>query len=621
MCGICGFMNRLGKNENEYIIGKMLSKIAHRGPDGEGTFAKDELAMGNTRLSLVGLDNGKQPIWNENQTLCLVCNGEIFNYKELRKKMRGKGHCFQTDVDVEVILHLYEEYGMDFLNQLNGQFAFVIYDSEKEYLFCVRDHVGIAPFFYTTNGNTFLFASEIKAILEYPGVERKINLEGMDQFFTFPGMISPCTIFEGIKSLEAGTYLVYRLTGELEKHTYWDLKYPKIGDLCYDQDEEYYVETLNELLEQAVSLRLQADVPVGVYVSGGLDSSLIACKIQKLRKSRDMKSFSVEFDQQDISEQKFQSLVVNLIQSEHHRKTVHSDDIERYLERAVYYSESPLKETYNTASYILSRMVKENNVKAVLTGEGADELFAGYVGYKFDQYRMMNQSRQEVSAEEARYRQKLWDDKDFFYEKTYSEYEDTKRKLYAPRITEQFAQFNCMNHSIVNHEAIRDIDIVHKRSYIDLKVRLADHLLSDHGDRMVYANGVEARYPYLDQNLLNFVTQIPPYLKLYGFNEKYILKRIAQNCVPDEIVQRPKFSFVAPGSASLLREHKDYITDILSYDRIKRHGYFNPDFIELLKKEYLKEDYKQNPTYDNDLLISVLTFELLLNCFSIPDFN
>lgn len=621
MCGICGFMNRLGKNENEIIIEKMLSKITHRGPDGKGAFVKDELAMGNTRLSLVGLDNGKQPIWNEDHTLCLVCNGEIYNYKELKKKMQEKGHYFHTDTDVEVIIHLYEEYGMDFLNQPNGQFAFALYDSKKECLFCARDHVGIAPFFYTVKENIFLFASEIKSLLEYPEVERRIDMEGMDQFFTFPGMISPYTIFEGIKSLEAGAYLVYQSSGKLVKRVYWDLCYPKIGDLNYAYDEEYYVETLAGLLEEAVSIRLQADASVGVYVSGGLDSSLIACTIDKLRKSREIKSFSVEFDQKDISEEEFQSMVVQQIQSEHHRQVVHSDEIARYLETAVYYSESPLKETYNVASYMLSKMVKQNQVKAVLTGEGADELFAGYVGYKFDQYRMMNPNEHNASEEEARYRHKLWGDRDFFYEKPYFKYENTKRKLYAPSVSRQFDRFNCMNHSIVNCEALRDIDIVHKRSYVDFKVRLADHLLSDHGDRMVYANGVEARYPYLDQKVLNFVTQIPPHLKLFGFDGKYILKQIANNCVPSEIVQRPKFSFVAPGSASLLREHKDYVTDILSYDRIKRHGYFNADYIEVLKKEYLMDNYKQNPTFDNDLLMSVLTFELLLNCFSIPDFN
>ena len=228
MCGICGFMNRLGKNENEIIIEKMLSKITHRGPDGKGAFVKDELAMGNTRLSLVGLDNGKQPIWNEDHTLCLVCNGEIYNYKELKKKMQEKGHYFHTDTDVEVIIHLYEEYGMDFLNQPNGQFAFALYDSKKECLFCARDHVGIAPFFYTVKENIFLFASEIKSLLEYPEVERRIDMEGMDQFFTFPGMISPYTIFEGIKSLEAGAYLVYQSSGKLVKRVYWDLCYPKM---------------------------------------------------------------------------------------------------------------------------------------------------------------------------------------------------------------------------------------------------------------------------------------------------------------------------------------------------------------------------------------------------------
>ena len=232
---------------------------------------------------------------------------------------------------------------MDFLNQPNGQFAFALYDSKKN-VYSVHGTMWESHhFFYTVKENIFLFASEIKSLLEYPEVERRIDMEGMDQFFTFPGMISPYTIFEGIKSLEAGAYLVYQSSGKLVKRVYWDLCYPKIGDLNYDYDEEYYVETLAGLLEEAVSIRLQADASVGVYVSGGLDSSLIACTIDKLRKSREIKSFSVEFDQKDISEEEFQSMVVQQIQSEHHRQVVHSDEIARYLETAVYYSESPLK--------------------------------------------------------------------------------------------------------------------------------------------------------------------------------------------------------------------------------------------------------------------------------------
>jgi asparagine synthase (glutamine-hydrolysing) len=295
MCGICGFINynrRLHEGDKA-IVEKMARKIIHRGPDEQNSLVFDNVALGFTRLSIIGLGNGMQPIYNEDKTLVLVCNGEIFNYIELTKLLKQRGHVFSTQSDVEVILHLYEDHGRDFLNQLNGQFAFALYDLRKKEIFCVRDQMGVIPFFYTVTDNTFIFGSEIKAILAHPAVKPEVDPVGLDQVMTFAGLISPRTMFRDIHSLENGHYITVDADGAITKKEYWDLVYPEAGAAVNEQSEKYYIDKLEEHFENSIKLRLRADVPSGFYLSGGLDSSMIAMKVGQLNKETRKDAFSI----------------------------------------------------------------------------------------------------------------------------------------------------------------------------------------------------------------------------------------------------------------------------------------------------------------------------------------
>ena len=617
MCGICGFIpfNRRLAEEDNRIIDNMNKKLFHRGPDACNTMQFDNVALGFTRLSIIGLDNGMQPITNEDGTVILICNGEIFNYIELKQDLIKRGHVFTTATDVEVLLHLYEEEGMKFLNSLNGQFAFALYDKKKKTLFCCRDQLGILPFFYTTVKDTFIFASEIKAILQHPLAEREPDLVGLDQVFTFAGLISPRTMFKNIHSLENGHYLTVTNEGIKSNTEYWDLEYPE-GEMPFqERPEKYYIDKLEELFETSIRLRLRADVPSGLYLSGGLDSSMIAMKVNQLFPGAGKQAFSIDFAESELSESFYQQLVARESRSRLNQKKFFFSDIADRLRQSVYHSECPIKETYNTASYSLSDSVRSNGLKVILSGEGADEFFAGYVGYRFDKMRAMNLVRNLVSAAEENLRTELWGDKTFFYERNFLEFDQVKKGLYAEALSDSFHEINCLNYPVINKNRLANRDVLNKRAYIDYKIRLVDHLVSDHGDRMAMANSVEVRYPFLDKDLVAFSTHVPSELKLNGFTEKYILKKMAGRFMPDAVVNREKFHFIAPGSPFLMRNNIEYIQDILSYSTIKRQGYFNADQLEDLKKLYSEDGFTVNAPFEPDLLIVIITFGILLDTY------
>ena len=622
MCGIVGALH-FGKGEiDKDLLLNMANTISHRGPDDSGYYYDENVGFGFKRLSIIDLDSGNQPICNEDESLVLICNGEIFNYKEIKEKLVESGHKFRTKSDVEVILHLYEEQGMNFLNELNGQFAFALYDKKKKTVFIARDHVGIAPLFYYQKDSKLYFSSEIKALLEVPDYSPSVNLKGLDQIFTFPGLASPTTMFSEIYSLKPGNYVEVSGSDFCIKE-YWDLNYPLETEESNIYTEEVYIKKLDKLIENAVRYRLNADVPVGFYLSGGLDSSLIGSYIRKISPTVKRNSFSIIFDDSLIDERKFQRLMSSRIGSIHHETSFNSNEIISRLKTAVYHSEAPLKESYNTCSLALSQLANNNDIKVVLSGEGADELFAGYVGYRFDEQR--NNYDEDLSdmdkIMELEYRNKLWGDKNLYYEMDYYEYEDFRRSMYSDGVNKSFDEFNNVNSDIIDKSKIRGRSKVHKRSYIDMKLRMSEHLLAGHGDRVGLANSVEMRYPFLDINILEFLKTIPSNLKLKNLSEKYILKKCAESYLPSEITQREKFSFVASGSPELLKMNIKWIDDILSYDTIKTQGYFNPIVVERLKKKYLSNGFNINQTFEYDHLMIVLTFGIFLEVFDLPNYK
>jgi asparagine synthase (glutamine-hydrolysing) len=623
MCGITGIFNQQKNFDIQAsLLERMANAIGHRGPDEATTYLDDGVGFGFRRLSIIDLANGHQPFVSDDRSVVLICNGEIYNYKELRADLQAKGYRFRTNCDVEVILHLYVEYGNDFINQLNGQFAFAIYDRNKKSLLLARDHFGICPLFYTKVLDVFIFGSEIKAILQHPLVKRQADITGLDQIFSLPGLVSPSTMFKGIRSLKPGYFLLADASGYTEKQ-FWDLDYP-LADYDYgNKPESYYVDGLDEHLTRSVKYRMNADVPVGFYLSGGLDSSLIGGIMRKLNPDYPFQSFSIGFPEvndQDHDERYFQQLMSGHLNSVHNEIKFNWSDVDKRLKDAIYYGESPLKETYNTCSLALSEAVKNNNIKVILSGEGSDELLGGYVGYRFDKQRRREQTRKDLNdLREEQIRMKLWSDPDFFYEINQYEFKETKKAIFSSKLNAAYADFDFIDRLEINKDYLKGRNNFHKRSYLDLKLRLSDHLIADHCDRVTYANSVEGRYPFLDIELLNFIRIIPPDLKLNGLVEKYILKQVAKRYVPEKIYDRQKFSFVAPASPQLLRNNVEWVNDMLSYEQIKKQGYFNPDVVERLKKMYKAEGFKLNLPFENDLLIVILTFNIFLDVFNMPD--
>jgi asparagine synthase (glutamine-hydrolysing) len=622
MCGLAGILDLGGgAGIDREVLADMTATLRHRGPDAVGSFVGDGVGLGFARLSVIDLATGDQPIFNEDGSLVLVCNGEIYNYGELRAQLREKGHTLRTESDVEVLLHLYEDHGVGFLETLNGQFAFALYDRRRRQLLLARDHCGIAPLFYTVVGGQLIFASEIKAILRHPRVERHLDPTGLDQLLSFPGLVSPTTMFRGILGLENGHYLLAR-EGRVRGVEYWDLEYPRLGEIGDGRPEGEYVDELRELLTSAVHYRLQADVPVGLYLSGGMDSSLVALLASRLAPDPERHTFSITFGDQEICEAPFQRLMARAAGSIHHEIRFDWEQIADRLRSVIYQCECPLKESFNTCSLALSEAAHAAGIKVVLAGEGADELFAGYPGYRFDELGLQRGSPDPLEAvAEEEIRERLWGDAAVFYEKDQVPVRELKRDLYSDALNQLLPTFDCLDRPLVNSERLLGRHPIHQRAYLDFKLRLSEHLLSEHGDRMVMASSVEGRYPFLDLRIIDFARRLPPGLKVKGYVEKYIVKQMARDLLPAPIVQREKFGFRAPGCPFLLQQRIPWVEDLLSTERIRRQGYFNPAAVEHLKALYSRPGFSLHPHLDTDLLMVVLTFNLFCDLFGLPDLN
>ncbi len=425
-------------------------------------------------------------------------------------------------------------------------------------------------------------------------------------------------MFKGIRSLESGHYLIVSAEG-VRNEEYWDLVYPRADEAVAEMSEAEAVASLGEIFARSVRYRLQSDVPVGFYLSGGLDSSLIAGVIAREAPGAANHSFSIGFTDERISETRYQRLMAERVGSHHEEIVFDWSQIESRMRRMVYHCECPVKESYNTCSLALSEAARRAGITVILTGEGADELFAGYVGYRFDQSGIRRDKGDDLAtALEDDLRERLWGDRDLFYEQDYYASRELRAALYAEGLGAAFPEFDCLNESPVNRERLAGRHPVHQRSYLDFKLRMTDHLISDHGDRMALANSVEARYPFLDLGVVDFARRLSPELKIRDLGEKYVLKRVAEGIVPRAIIEREKFGFHAPGSPYLLRQGIEWIDDLLSYDRIRRQGYFNPDVVETLKRQYTREGFRLNLPFDTDLLMIVLSFGVFLETFDLP---
>ncbi len=634
MCGIAGIFqpDRLAVNTglepniNLDTLRNMADSIVHRGPDDDGYYNEEGIGLAFRRLAIVDIAQGQQPIYSQDQRIIAICNGEIYNHQELRQHLIASGKQPPNHSDVAVIPHLYQMYGQDFVKHLQGQFAIALYDRDLHKLILVRDPVGIAPLYWTQIGEQFAFGSEIRTLLTLPGFKKSVNCQALDQLLTFPGIVSPTTFFSGVFSLKPGHMLVIENNPDPELQTtliqYWELDYPLAEPTekpFNQQDLTASIDQLDLHLQDAVQRRLQGDVPIAAYLSGGLDSSLIAALLTQVSPGAVKDSFSITFPSRSIDESQYQKMMAQHLGTKHHSFEVADQDIADHLQCIVNRAETPLRESYNACSLILSSMVAKEGIKAVVSGEGADELFAGYVGYRLNEHRdMMCGDLEEMLEQEMR--QKLWGDPHLFYEKAYQAHREQKVYLYSEAVRQQHMKFDCLERELIDRRFVEGRHPIHQRSYLDFKLRMADHLLADHGDRVGFANSVECRFPFLDHNLIEFVRKLPPQWLLHNGEEKYLLKQLAKRYLPDAITERQKFSFVAPSSAILLRHHQEFVGDMLAPERIQRQGYFDPETVEHLRQSYLQPEHELNQTFEDDLLMIVLTFGIWLDEFNMPNY-
>ncbi len=639
MCGIAGFYQiDTRQTDNRQTLERMIYAVQHRGPDGFGFYCGQEAGLAHARLSIIDLEGGWQPITNEDRTLWIIFNGEIFNYPELRKELINRGHVFTTRSDTEVILHLYEEKGTECLTELNGQFAIAIYDTIKKTLFLARDRLGIRPLFYTEHRGSVYFASEIKSIFSAnPAIPRQIAPQVLSEIFTFWSPTGEQTVFTGVKQLLPGHSLVIDCSGIHAPHCYWSIPFSldPIG-LCSEQD---YADQLRELLIDAVRLRLRADVPVGAYLSGGLDSSAITSLIKHYT-DNPLKTFSVTFADKVYDESNEQNVMREYLKTDHHQVRCSYADIAAVFPDVIRHTETPILRTAPTPLYLLSRLVRKNQYKVVLTGEGADEILGGYDIFKEAKIRAFIHSRPDSElrpqllkrlypylalppAKSVDYARRFFatdaDPADPFYAHR-PRWKTTAgtHVFFTDELKEQTTDPVTGLGYMLNDR--KDLDFFNRAQLLESRMLMANYLLSSQGDRMAMANSVEGRYPFLDHRVVEFAARIPSRYKMKALNEKNILKLAVQDIIPASIVQRKKQPYMAPDILSFFSEQEPgYLGHYLDDSLLQEAGMFKPAAVaKLLKKcrKKSRQGFRENMAFVG-ILSSQIVYDTMIKNFKV----
>ncbi len=638
MCGIAGILKLKPENTPVELISGMIASLAHRGPDESGVYMDESVCLGHSRLNIIGLFDGTQPICNEDGTIWIIYNGEVFNYPELRDELISLGHRFSTATDTEVFLHLFEEFGPGCLERVNGQFALAIWDNIKKELFLARDRIGIRPLYYCYTPGRFLFASEIKALFVDPVVGREIDLEGLAQVFTFWSVHTPATIFRQIIELPPGHYM--KLTGgKIEQTGYWSIPCGR-GLNCWTGTMEEAVEELEYLLTDAVRVRLRADVPVGAYLSGGLDSSIITSIVAGKFGNR-LRTFSMKFQENAFDESIYQKELVNALGTDHSSLLVANEDIRKNFPEAVRHAETPLLRTATVPMTLLSRLVRSYGFKVVLTGEGADEIFGGYNIFKEAKIRrfwgkepdserrplLLERLYPYVFTDPARLRFIL---RSFFAVRR----EDLEDPYFSHRIRWENGR---KNFAFFSHDVIaslrgydpldelkeqlpagfHDCDYLSKAQFLEMELFLRGYLLSSQGDRVAMANSLELRHPFLDFRVVEFASRLPSRWKLKGLNEKYILKRTFGDLIPESILTRKKQPYRAPIREVFFSDARDdYVAELLSEGYTRKAGLFNPSKVGALADKFRGTGNSSASEWQSMALVGVLSTHLLKEHFA-----
>lgn len=633
MCGIIGTLDWSGRHPpQEGLLRQMLATIRHRGPDEFGLYVDTKLGMGCARLSIIDLSTGQQPIYNEDRSLWIVFNGEIYNYLELRAELVKHGHTFTTRTDTEVILHLFEDLGPGCLERLNGQFAIAIWDTKRKSLFLARDRLGIRPLFYAPLPHGLAFGSEIKAILLDPRVEARLDPQALAQTFTFWAPLAPRTVFQGIEELPPGHYMEVNAK-ERTVSRYWQLTFPEAGEE-EPISEADAADRLHALLSDATRLRLRADVTVGGYLSGGLDSTYITGLIRE-HTPEALSTFSIAFEDLAYDERSYQELATAFLGTAHRRTVCTNADIGRVLPDVVWHTEVPILRTSPAPMYLLSRLVQENGIKVVLTGEGSDEFLGGYNIYKEDKVRRFwarepdSELRPLLLRKLYPYIADLARGGDAYLAAYFGrDLTDVDRPGYSHRLrwqsTARMRNFLAPDFQMPGYEPVDELltDLngglsalspLAQAQALEVRTFMSAYLLSSQGDRMMAANSVEGRFPFLDHRVVEFVARLPAKLKIRGLREKHILKESAKGFLPPPIIERHKQPYRAPIHGALFNQPLGYVAELLSPEGLRAGGVFAPEPVDRLMRKYRR--FGRLSEFEDMALIGVLTTQLLTHQF------
>lgn len=612
MCGLAGFTAEIGLKEKSELLKKMVQAMRHRGPDQQGYYQDEKIFLGACRLSIIDLAGGAQPMQSEGGSIQLVYNGEIYNFKELQQELISQGHIFKSHSDTEVILHAYEEYGYSCLEKLRGMFAFALWDKRKEELFLARDRLGIKPLYYAHLNGQLIFASEIKAILQIETVKREIDLLALDQYLSFLWVPDPRTILKGIYKLPAGHYLIYK-DKKIITRQYWDLRFRES-----ELSEKEWQERIFNKFTEVIPRHLISDVPLGLFLSGGLDSSAVLALMSKSIKEK-MTAYTTAFRKEDIKsievedDLRYAKLAAQAFGAEHIVMTI-TPDIVRLLPKVVYHLDEPVGDIAAVTAYLISQAAS-SRFKVLLSGMGGDEVFAGYswdLGAKLlgiykkipaplnsifnsclnflpehPSHFLLRRMKKLISA--ANTPECILGLRTFFKSQQ-------KETLYTPDLISQLKDADPYAQHLGYLNKVRDKDLLTQMLYLDIKTFLPGINLT-YTDKMSMANSIEVRVPFLDHELVELAATLPSRLKIRGLQQKYIYKQALRNLLPAAIIKRRKAGFGAPLWA-WLSDLEPLIADLLSQETVKKRGYFNYSFIHRLK-----ENGRQNWIHIWQLLI------------------
>jgi asparagine synthase (glutamine-hydrolysing) len=630
MCGICGFISAGAIPERE-LVERMIGRISHRGPDGSGWYRDRRAALGQARLAIIDAAGGAQPLCNEDGTVWIVFNGEIFNYLELGDELRSRGHCLKTASDTEVIIHAYEEWGERCFERFNGQWALAIWDARRERLLLSRDRMGVRPLFYARSRERFLFASEVKSLFADPNLERAFDPLGLDETFTFWSTVAPQTVFKGVHELEPGHCLVLE-SGDLSKSAYYQISFPELG--CEEgQDIIENGRRLREALVEASRLRfLRSDVPVGAYLSGGLDSSVTAAIVARYTQAP-LRSFSLRFADTEFDEGPYQAEMAKRLGTDHRDVVVSTSDIAGVFPEVVFHTERPLLRSGPAPMFLLSRLVRDSGYKVVVTGEGADEVLGGYDIFREAKVRLF-WARDPESVLRSRAVELLypWMTRSpgaapsfgrAFFGKNLElsdpalshrpRWDSTAAIKRLMTVEAAAAGFDAPARLIARMPAeSARWDPLCRAQWLEMTTLLPGYILSSQGDRMLMANSVEGRFPFLDPEVVALANSLPAQHKLLALDEKHILKREFADLIPESIAHRPKQPYRSPDAASFFcGAGRDWINRVASESSLKNAGIFNPRAVAALFAKCERVEGQRMGNTDNMSVLAVLSTMLL----------